>query len=74
MHGQLNYLEVIMGSHSFSDFANRVELLKRIIRSDFNLINEIEAQKQAIEIKKAQLEAQKKRTGPAGSTGTAEEE
>lgn len=60
MHGQLNYLEVIMGSHSFSDFANRVELLKRIIRSDFNLINEIEAQKQAIEIKKAQLEAQKK--------------
>lgn len=60
MHGQLNYLEVIMGSHSFSDFANRVELLKRIIRSDFNLINEIEAQKKAIEIKKAQLEAQKK--------------
>lgn len=60
MHGQLNYLEVIMGSHSFSDFANRVELLKRIISSDFNLINEIETQQRAIEAQEAQLEAQKK--------------
>ena len=34
MHGQLNYLEVILGANSFSDFANRVELLKRVIRSD----------------------------------------
>ena len=32
--GQLNYLEVIMGAKSFSDFANRLELLKRIIQSD----------------------------------------
>lgn len=28
MHGQLNYLEVILGANSFSDFANRVELFK----------------------------------------------
>lgn len=60
MHGQLNYLEVILGVNSFSDFANRVELLKRIIRSDYNLILEIQKQKAAIEAKKAQLEEDKR--------------
>lgn len=60
MHGQLNYLEVILGANSFSDFANRVELLKRIIRSDYNLVLEIQKQKAAIEAKKAQLEEDKR--------------
>lgn len=60
MHGQLNYLEVILGANSFSDFANRVELLKRVIRSDYNLILEIQKQKAAIETKKAQLEEDKR--------------
>ncbi|WP_296953749.1 murein hydrolase activator EnvC [uncultured Dialister sp.] len=60
MHGQLNYLEVILGANSFSDFANRLELLKRIIRSDYNLILEIQKQKAAIEAKKAQLEEDKR--------------
>lgn len=60
MHGQLNYLEVILGANSFSDFANRVELLKRVIRSDYNLILEIQKQKAAIEAKKAQLEQDKR--------------
>ena len=61
MHGQLNYLEVILGANSFSDFANRVELLKRVIRSDYNLILEIQKQKAAIEAKKAQLEEDKRK-------------
>lgn len=60
MHGQLNYLEVILGANSFSDFANRLELLKRVIHSDYSLILEIQKQKAAIEAKKAQLEADKK--------------
>ena len=60
MYGQLNYLEVIMGSKSFSDFANRLELLKRIIRADFNLILEIRQRQAEIEAKRAELEAQKK--------------
>ena len=34
IHGQLNYLQVIMGAKDFSDFANRLELLKRVVRSD----------------------------------------
>lgn len=59
MHGQLNYLDVIVGSHSFSDFANRLELLKRIIKADFSLILEIQEKQRAIEAKKAQLEQEK---------------
>ena len=52
--GQLNYLEVIMGAKSFSDFANRLELLKRVIQSDYSLILEIQDQKAKIEAKKAE--------------------
>lgn len=59
MHGQLSYLEVITGAKSFSDFANRLELLKRIIHSDFKLIQEIQKQKALIEAKKDELEQKK---------------
>lgn len=61
MHGQLSYVEVILGAKSFSDFANRLELLKRIIRSDFSLIQEIQRKKAAIEAKKAEIEQEKLR-------------
>jgi murein DD-endopeptidase MepM/ murein hydrolase activator NlpD len=59
MNGQLSYMEVIMGSKSFGDFANRVELLKRIIKADYNLIKDIQQQKQAIEQQKAVLVAKR---------------
>lgn len=59
MYGQLSYLEVITGAKSFSDFANRLELLKRIIHSDFNLIIEIQKQKAVIEAKKLNLKNRK---------------
>lgn len=59
MHGQLNYVDVIVGSNSFSDFANRLELLKRIIRADFSLILEIQDKQREIEAQKAQLEQEK---------------
>ena len=61
MHGQLSYIEVILGANSFSDFANRLDLLKRIIRSDFNLIQEIQQRKAAIEAKKVEIEKEKAR-------------
>lgn len=59
IHGQLSYLEVILGSKSFSDFANRLELLRRVIHSDYDLILDIQNQKAQIEAKKTQLEADK---------------
>lgn len=59
MHGQLNYVDVIIGSRSFSDFANRLELLKRIIRADFSLILEIQEQQRQIEAQRARLDQEK---------------
>ena len=60
IHGQLNYLQVIMGSKDFSDFANRLELLKRVVRSDYSLLQEIRQQQAAIQLKKDKLEAQRR--------------
>lgn len=59
IHGQLNYVDVIIGSRSFSDFANRLELLKRIIRADFSLILEIQDKQRQIEARRAELEQEK---------------
>lgn len=60
IHGQLNYLQVIMGAKDFSDFANRLELLKRVVRSDYSLLQEIRQQQVAIQLKKDKLEAQRR--------------
>ena len=60
IHGQLNYLQVIMGAKDFSDFANRLELLKRVVRSDYSLLQEIRQQQAAIQLKKDKLEAQRR--------------
>lgn len=59
MHGKLNYLEVILGAKNFTDFANRLEFLKRIVSADLNLITEIRAERELILQKKQQLEAQR---------------
>lgn len=59
IHGQLNYLEVLMGSKNFSDFANRLELLKRVIRSDYNLIQDIRVRQEQIQAKMNELSLQK---------------
>ena len=59
MHGKLNYLEVILGAKNFTDFANRLEFLKRIVSADLNLIAEIRAERELILQKKQQLEAQR---------------
>lgn len=59
MHGKLNYLEVILGAKNFTDFANRLEFLKRIVSADLNLITEIRAERELILQKKQQLEMQR---------------
>lgn len=60
MYGQLSYLEVITGAKSFSDFANRLELLKRIIHSDLTLLSKYR-NKSSNRSEKAELEEQKAR-------------
>ena len=57
INGRLSYLDVVIGSKDFSDFANRLEVLKRIIDSDITLINEIKKERSEIKAHKQKLEA-----------------
>lgn len=56
MHGQLNYLDVVVGAKDFNDFANRVELLRRIVSSDLELISSIKDERDQINQTKQALE------------------
>ena len=56
INGRLSYLVVLVGSKDFSDFANRMEMLKRILQSDMDLINTIKSEREEIASKKAKLE------------------
>ncbi|WP_371666346.1 murein hydrolase activator EnvC [Veillonella sp. CNR 79/14] len=57
INGGLSYLDVVVGSKDFSDFANRMEMLKRILQADMELINTIKTEREEIASKKAKLEA-----------------
>ena len=57
INGRLSYLDVVVGSTDFSDFANRMEMLKRILQADMELINTIKTEREEIASKKAKLEA-----------------
>lgn len=61
MHGQLNYLDVVLGARDFSDFSNRLELLRRILASDIQLLADIRSERDAIRAARAELEAQRSR-------------
>jgi len=61
MHGQLNYLDVVIGAKDFSDFSNRVELLKRIVNSDMELITSIKDERDKINEQKAVLEQERQK-------------
>lgn len=61
MRGQLSYLDVVLGAKDFSDFSNRLELLRRIIDADITLISDIRKERAAIETAKQELETQRAR-------------
>ncbi|MDR3349564.1 MAG: peptidoglycan DD-metalloendopeptidase family protein [Acidaminococcales bacterium] len=48
MHGQVNYLDVLLGAHDFTDFTTRFQLLTRIIKNDINLIDAIKSDRQLV--------------------------
>ena len=56
MHGQVNYLDVLLGAKDFSDFTTRFELLVRIIRNDINLIEEIKQDRITVRAQQEKLE------------------
>lgn len=59
-NGQVNYLDVLLGSTDFRDFASRMFLLQRVIHRDFALIARLETQKEALQAQQATLEANKR--------------
>jgi peptidoglycan DL-endopeptidase CwlO len=52
----VGYLEVLMGSTSFSDFIDRVGAVAKIVEADRGLMEEHEADKKELEEKKASVE------------------
>ncbi|AEE91793.1 murein hydrolase activator EnvC family protein [Tepidanaerobacter acetatoxydans] len=58
--GPVDYIEVILASSSFSDFLTRLDLVKRIIESDKNLLMEFKARQEEVAKKKAELEEQQR--------------
>jgi murein DD-endopeptidase MepM/ murein hydrolase activator NlpD len=61
VNGQLSYIDVVLGAKDFNDFANRVQLLRRIISSDMDIINAVREERSQIEATKATLEADREK-------------
>ncbi len=59
--GNVSYLEVLFEANDFSDFVNRLELLKRVVQQDASIVEEVKADRQRLENKKADLQAQQDR-------------
>ena len=58
-NGQLSYLDVLFGANDFGDFTTRMDLLKRIMNKDIELIVKVKAERELILQKKAELENDK---------------
>ena len=61
INGQVSYLEVAFQATSVSDFLSRFDMLEELVEQDVELLNEIEAQINEVEEKKAALEKQRNR-------------
>lgn len=59
INGQLSYIDVLFGARDFSDFMTRMDLLKRIIQYDYNLVMKVQQDKAVIAAARIQLEQDK---------------
>ncbi|MBE0465903.1 MAG: peptidoglycan DD-metalloendopeptidase family protein [Candidatus Desulforudis sp.] len=59
-NGNVSYLEVLLGAESFNDLVTRIEFLKVILARDVALIEEIEAERAAIERQKEAIEERRR--------------
>ncbi len=58
--GPVDYIEVVLDSSNFSDFLTRLDMIKRVIESDKNLLNEFRGKQAEVAKKKAELENQRR--------------
>ena len=56
INGQISYVDVLFGAKDFSDFLTRMDLLKRVIKQDYDLVHEVLAQRNAMLALKEELE------------------
>lgn len=56
INGQISYMDVVFGAKDFQDLMTRMDLLKRVIKQDYDLVQLVLAQKTEIEETKASLE------------------
>ena len=59
INGQISYLDVLFGAKDFQDFFTRMDLLKKVIQQDYDLVQVVFAEKQAIENSTRELEKDK---------------
>jgi len=55
-NGQVSYVDVLFGAADFADFATRMEVLKRVLQQDVNLISKIQAERALVVQKREELE------------------
>lgn len=55
-HGQVSYLDVLLGATDFGDLATRMDILKRVLKQDVELIAKVKAERELVLQKKAELE------------------
>ncbi|WP_378950461.1 murein hydrolase activator EnvC family protein [Pelosinus sp. sgz500959] len=55
-NGQLSYLDVLLGANDFGDFTTRVDILKRIINKDLELILKVKAERELVLQTKSELD------------------
>ena len=56
MHGQLSYIDVLFGAQDLSDLFTRMELLTRVLKQDYTLVNQVIADKKVVEDARDALE------------------
>ena len=55
-NGQLSYLDVLLGANDFGDLTTRIDILKRIINKDLELILKVKAERELVLQTKAALD------------------
>ena len=55
-NGQLSYLDVLLGANDFSDLTTRLDILKRVINKDLQLIMQVRAERELVLQTKAALD------------------
>ena len=71
MNGQVSYVDALFGARDFKDFLTRMDLLSRVIRSDFRLVQQVVEDKRVVERARAALE--RERSAQAVLTKAADE-